>query len=94
MVKKDIDAVDLLARIKSLEVLCDKAFNYAIEAHIKITAMEKTTHHLYPVGVDTKDSKSIETFEKMLKKNMGVGSEDFEGDLARAGADEDPEDLV
>lgn len=69
--------------------LSQEALTRAVNADIRVGGIEKSSHTLIPVPNPLAD------FEKSIKDITGVGKEDFNGDLRRAGMDiESPEDLV
>lgn len=69
-----------------------KTFETTQELRVKLEGMEKSTHTIHPVPVS--DSK----LEEQITKMTGVGKEDFEMDLLKAGfsqnSDLDPDELV
>ncbi len=81
-----------VAKAQVLNDLVIKAYERANDCHIRIGAIEKSTHTIHPVPAN---SPANEEFEKQLAKLTGGAKEDFDTDLLRAGFNaSDADDLV
>ncbi len=60
------------------------------ELRIDIEAGKRATHTVIPVG----NTQDLGDFERKLRETIGLPEEDFRGDMLKAGAAVDPEELV
>lgn len=96
----------ILSTIKSetAREIAAHALKHSTEAMIKIGALEKSTHTIYPVEAKGNMMEELlgrqlhrqDDLEKKLQEATGLPDEDFESDLAAQGFDNDPsmDDLV